>query len=65
MADAPLLVFALHEARFAVRGQAVRKAVRTAVIASLPDASEVVEGVVNDRAQIVPAPGTQRREDGR
>lgn len=54
MANVPLLVFALHKTRFAVRGEAVREVVRSVGVAPLPDAPEVVEGVINYRGRIVP-----------
>lgn len=54
MAQATLLVFLLHEARFAVRGEAVREVVRSVAVARLPDAPGIVEGVVNCRGRVVP-----------
>lgn len=50
----PLLVFALHEERFAVPSGVVREVVRAVAVAALPDAPAVVEGVVNYRGRVTP-----------
>lgn len=53
-AGVPLVVFALHGERFALHGRAVREVVRAVAVAALPDAPEVVEGVINYRGRLAP-----------
>jgi purine-binding chemotaxis protein CheW len=48
------VAFTLHGERFAIRGRDVREVVRAVAVAALPDAPEVVEGVINYRGRIVP-----------
>lgn len=50
----PLVMFLLQAERFALLGRAVREIVRSVAVAALPDAPEVVDGVINFRGRIVP-----------
>ena len=52
--EVALLVFGLDQARFAVRGACVREIVRSVAVTPLPDAPDVVEGVVNYRGRLAP-----------
>jgi purine-binding chemotaxis protein CheW len=49
-----LMVFSLDERRYALRLQAVEQVVRVVEITALPQAPQVVLGVVNLRGQVVP-----------
>jgi purine-binding chemotaxis protein CheW len=53
-ADLELLVFELGGARYALELSAVREVVNAVMIATLPDAPPVIEGIVDVRGQIVP-----------
>jgi purine-binding chemotaxis protein CheW len=53
-ADLELLVFELGGARYALELSAVREVVNAVMIATLPDAPAVIEGIVDVRGQIVP-----------
>ena len=50
----PLLVFRLDAERFAIRGACVREVVRAVAVTPLPDAPQVVEGVINYRGHAAP-----------
>jgi len=57
----PLVMFALDGERFALHGRAVREIVRAVAVAALPDAPEVVEGVVNYRGSLAPVLNVRSR----
>lgn len=50
----PLLVFALGAERCAIRADTVHEVVRAVAVATLPDAPEGVEGVINYRGRVAP-----------
>ncbi|HEX2166149.1 MAG TPA: chemotaxis protein CheW [Longimicrobiales bacterium] len=52
--DLELLVFELAGVRYALQLSAVREVVRAVLIAPLPDAPPVIEGIVDIRGELVP-----------
>lgn len=56
-----LVVFTLHEQRYALRLPAVTRIVRVAEITVLPGAPDIVLGVVNLQGQIIPVVDLRKR----
>lgn len=56
-----LVVFTLHEQRYALRLAAVDRVVQVAEITALPGAPDVVQGVVNIQGRIVPVVDLRKR----
>lgn len=56
-----LVVFTLHDQRYALRLAAVDRIVRVVEITALPSAPEIVLGVVNIQGRVIPVVDTCRR----
>lgn len=58
---AQLLVFCLDDQRYALRLEAVERVVRAVEVTPLPDAPEIVHGIINVQGRIVPAINMRKR----
>ena len=56
-----IVVFALDEQRYALHLLAVERVVRAVEVTALPEAPEIVLGVVNVKGRIVPVINVRRR----
>jgi purine-binding chemotaxis protein CheW len=56
-----LLVFSLDDRRYALRLEAVERVVRAVEVTSLPDAPEIVLGIINVQGRIVPVINLRKR----
>lgn len=59
--QASMIVFNLDEQRYALRLSAVERIVRIVEITPLPNAPEIVLGVVNVRGQVIPVVNMRKR----
>ena len=57
----PLVIFTLEERRYALRLAVVERVIRIVEINPLPQAPEIVTGVVNVQGQIIPVVNVRRR----